>query len=191
MQPIDYWAQVQRYYDEGHERDDCAAKFGFSRVTWYRAIRRGHLKAALERQRALDWDAIQRFYDEGHTYRQCKERFGFAAASWSKAILRGDLIPRPRQPTLEVILQKSRSRCTIKRRLLMAGKLVNRCDFCGLTEWRGRPISIQVDHINGIRDDHRVENLRMLCPNCHSQTPTYGARNRKRIRITENLSRVV
>ena len=175
------WNEVQRYYDEGHDRDACAAKFGFSLIAWYRAIHHGNLKAALQRQRTIDWAAVQRFYDEGHSYRECKERFAFAPASWTKAIRRGDLVPRPRQPALEVILQKSRSRCTIKRRLLMAGKLVNRCDFCGLTEWLGRPISIQVDHINGVRDDHRVENLRMLCPNCHSQTPTYGARNRKRL----------
>ena len=128
----------------------------------------------------IDWRAVQRYYDEGNKYRACKERFGFAAASWSKAIKRGDLTSRPRQPPLAVILQNSRSRCTIKRRLLMAGKLVNQCDFCGLSEWRGRPISIQIDHINGICDDHRIENLRMLCPNCHSQTETYAGRNANR-----------
>jgi 5-methylcytosine-specific restriction endonuclease McrA len=132
----------------------------------------------LERQRTIDWAAVQRYYDEGHKYRSCKEHFGFAAASWSKAIKRGDLTSRPRQTPLAVILQNSRSRCTIKRRLLSAGKLVNRCDICGLSEWRGRPISIQIDHINGIRDDHRIENLRMLCPNCHSQTETYAGKKR-------------
>ena len=183
------WSEVQRFYDEGNDRDACAARFGFQRVAWYRAINSGKLHAELQRQKTFDWTEVQRFYDEGHSYRECKDRFAFAPASWTKAIRRGDLVPRPRQPALEVILQKSRSRCTIKRRLLMAGKLVNRCDFCGLTEWRGQPISIEIDHINGIRDDHRVENLRMLCPNCHSQTPTHGARNRKR--LVCNHSRVV
>ena len=175
------WDAVQRYYDAGHGRDDCAERFGFSRIAWYRAIGRGNLHAHLERQKPVDWPAVQAFYDEGNSYRECKDRFGFAAASWSKAIRRGALVSRPRQPPLDVILKKSRSRCTIKRRLLMAGKLSNRCDFCGLTEWRGRPLSIQIDHINGVPDDHRVENLRMLCPNCHSQTETYGARNKRQI----------
>jgi 5-methylcytosine-specific restriction endonuclease McrA len=41
-------------------------------------------------------------------------------------------------------------------------------------------LTVQIDHINGVRDDHRLENLRMLCPNCHSQTATYGQRNRSR-----------
>ena len=68
----------------------------------------------------------------------------------------------------------------IKQRLIRAGILENRCEECGLTDWRGKPLSIQIDHINGIKDDHRRENLRMLCPNCHSQTETFGSRNRNR-----------
>ena len=183
------WAEVQQYYDEGHGRDECVARFGFSLIAWYKAIRRGRLRATLERQKTVDWAAVQRFHNEGHTFRECRARFIFASASWTKAVRRGVLVPRPRKPPLETILQKSRTRSTIKRRLLQAGKLCNRCDFCGLSEWRGQPLSIQIDHINGIRDDHRLENLRMLCPNCHSQTETYGARNRKR--LTDRHSRFV
>ena len=51
--------------------------------------------------------------------------------------------------------------------------------IAGSRSWLGKPLSIQIDHRNGIRSDHRLENLRMLCPNCHSQTETYGAKNRK------------
>jgi hypothetical protein len=57
----------------------------------------------------------------------------------------------------------------------------NRCELCGLTNtWNGKPIMLQMDHINGISDDHRLENLQILCPNCHSQTDTYCGRNIKR-----------
>jgi hypothetical protein len=184
------WEAVQRFYDAGHGRDECVAEFGFSLIAWYQAIRRGRLQAHLERQKPIDWAAVQRYYDEGHSFRQCKDRFGFAAASWSKAIRRGAPVSRPRGRPLELILKNSRSRCTIKRRLLMAGKLVNRCDFCGLSEWRGQPLSIQIDHINGVRNDHRIENLRMLCPNCHSQTGTFAGRNKPLV-LEDHYSRVV
>ena len=184
------WAAVQRYYEAGHGRDDCIAEFGFTTIAWYKAIRRGKLRAELQRQRTIDWPAVQRYYDEGHRYRACKERFEFAAASWTKAVNRGELVTRPRRSPLELILRNSRSRCTIKRRLLMAGKLVNRCDICGLDEWLGKPLSVQIDHINGVRDDHRIENLRMLCPNCHSQTETFAGKKR-RLQSKQPLSRVV
>jgi len=126
-----------------------------------------------------DWTAIQQYYDEGHGYLECRQRFGFAKDTWIKAINNGRIIVRPRRWPLEKILALSKSRFTIKRRLIEAGILQNICDECGLSEWRGRPLSIQVDHLNGINNDHRLANLRMLCHNCHSQTATYASRNRK------------
>ena len=132
------------------------------------------------RGRTFDWVAIQAYYDDKHSLVQCIARFGFSRAAWQNAKRRGEIKPRPYARPLDVILVSSRSRCTLKRRLLQAGLLQNRCDICGLSEWQGEPLSIQIDHLNGVRDDHRLENLRMLCPNCHSQTPTHG--NRRRLR---------
>ncbi|HVA33375.1 MAG TPA: HNH endonuclease, partial [Candidatus Baltobacteraceae bacterium] len=83
------------------------------------------------------------------------------------------------------LLTRRGSRAHVKRRLLQAGIVANRCQACGLEEWLGRPLSIHIDHINGDRLDHRLDNLRMLCPNCHSQTDTYGAKNRRRRRLQE------
>lgn len=65
----------------------------------------------------------------------------------------------------------------IRRRIIENDLLEYKCSCCGISEWLDQPISLELDHINGINNDHRLENLRFLCPNCHSQTSTYGSKN--------------
>lgn len=67
----------------------------------------------------------------------------------------------------------------LRRRLLKLNLIPYKCDICGIDKWRGKQISLELDHINGINNDNRIENLRFLCPNCHSQTSTYGSKNSK------------
>ena len=67
----------------------------------------------------------------------------------------------------------------LRIRLINDGIKEKRCELCGITEWNSKPISFELDHINGVRNDHRLENLRVICPNCHSQTGTYRAKNIK------------
>ena len=178
------WAAVQVYHDAGHTRGQCRSHFGFSLNSWTRAVRRGNLRPNRAFIRRYDWDEVQRYHDAGHERAACKARFGLCDHSWYAAINRGALIPRPKRyakPSrpLEAIL-KNKNRYHVKQHLIKAGILVNRCEQCGISEWRGLPLTIQIDHRNGRKNDHRIENLRMLCPNCHSQTETYGARNRGR-----------
>lgn len=67
----------------------------------------------------------------------------------------------------------------LKKRLLKLGLLVPICKECGIgTTWNNRPLVLHMDHINGNKTDNRLENLQMLCPNCHSQTTTYAGKNK-------------
>ena len=61
----------------------------------------------------------------------------------------------------------------LKQRLFKAGLKKNVCEECSISEWNGKPIVCHLDHVNGDNKDNRLENLKILCPNCHSQTPTY------------------
>jgi Zn finger protein HypA/HybF involved in hydrogenase expression len=65
----------------------------------------------------------------------------------------------------------------LKRHILKSSIIPYLCAVCGLTQWNGTKITLQIHHVNGINNDHRVENLEFLCPNCHSQTDTYCGRN--------------
>lgn len=65
---------------------------------------------------------------------------------------------------------------------LLAKGVPNSCSECQIdSSWNGKPLTLQVDHINGINSDDRFENLRLLCPNCHSQTDTWCAKNKKNL----------
>lgn len=75
----------------------------------------------------------------------------------------------------------------IKLKLIRAGLIEYICHSCGLRDWQDAEISLQLDHINGDRNDHRLENLRLLCPNCHSQTHTYKSGKRKKGEISDKL----
>lgn len=65
--------------------------------------------------------------------------------------------------------------------------LIDKCSICGLEPiWNNKKLILQIDHINGVNNDHRLENLRLLCPNCHSQTDTFAGHNvKKNIRPTK------
>ena len=67
----------------------------------------------------------------------------------------------------------------LKKRLLLEGYLTNKCSICQITEWNSLPFEMELDHIDGNRTNHLLDNLRLLCPNCHAQTSTYRAKNIK------------
>lgn len=84
----------------------------------------------------------------------------------------------------------------ILRKYIIDNNLIEyRCSICGCIKWNDKTLSLELDHINGKNNDNRLENLRFLCPNCHSQTTTYGSRNQQKndskYEITEDLRKLV
>jgi hypothetical protein len=116
-------------------------------------------------RQTYDWVEIRSFYDAGHSASECQARFVRL------------------EPIADVLSAgRQRSRAHVKVRLLAAWLKQQRCENCGLSDWQGAPISLELHHVNGDGDDNRLTNLRLLCPNCHSQTDTWGAKNKGRHR---------
>lgn len=96
----------------------------------------------------------------------------FTGQNWAKGKVIG-----PKKP-IEEYLKANRPTTShnLKLRLLKEGIFEHKCTKCHLREWNNEPIPLELEHINGDHIDNRIENLTLLCPNCHAQTPTYRGR---------------
>jgi hypothetical protein len=174
-------ADVARLLEEGLTRAAVSARLGVSKATvTYHAERLG-VPGFPACGRRYDWAQVQAYYDAGHSISDCQQQFGFARRAWANAAKRGDVVARPQAMPLEDLLRSDapRGRWNLKRRLIAAGLKCEACEECGITEWRGRPLSLALHHVNGDRNDNRLQNLALLCPNCHSQTDNFGILNRR------------
>lgn len=171
--------RVAELLERGLSRLETARQLGLSKATVSYHARRLGLPVDERCARRYDWDAIQRYYDEGHSVRDCVRAFGFSHDTWSSAKKRGAIVTRTQKMPSDhlFVLGQPRNRGNLKRRMLSEGLRPNLCSMCGLSGWLGRPLSMALHHVNGDRLDNRLENLELLCPNCHSQTDTYSGRN--------------
>lgn len=83
-------------------------------------------------------------------------------------------------PLDKILVENSTYKSTyhLKKRLFSSGVKEKSCECCGLTEWLGKEISLELHHENGERTDNRIENIKILCPNCHAMTDNYRGKNK-------------
>ena len=155
----------------------------------------------MSKYRNYSEDELRAAVANSTSYRQALQKLGLAAAGGNYATiklrikeleldvshmtgqswLKGKKNPHSVRKPLEEVLVADRptSSHSLKKRLIEEGVFVAECKWCELTEWRGQSIPLELDHINGKHDDNRLENLRLLCPNCHAQTDTYRGKNKQ------------
>lgn len=140
-------------------------------------------------------DIIKHFglSSKGGNYKTLKRRLFQDGINYSHITMgsghsKGKKIKKTLIPLENYLVENSRaSRSSVKSRLLKNGILQNKCSICGLLDiWNGIKIVMVLDHINGVSNDNRIENLRMICPNCNSQQSTFAGRNTRYELIGKN-----
>ena len=130
----------------------------------------------------FNWKEIQE-YAEHHTKNDILKHFNLTCGVWRGAVKKGLIKSKELKKELfEVATANSKySRNHLKERIIKNDLIPYVCAICaGIPTWNNKPLVLIIDHINGINNDHRLENLRFVCPNSNSQLPTFAGRNTKR-----------
>lgn len=164
---------------QGKKYNEICEEAGCSKATIsYHARKLGLEKS---KKNTYNWGEIQNYYNEEKSLDECIAYFGFSRGAWHKAKKRGSIVVRRNAMPIEELLVTGRNtaRTHLKNRLIKEGLLDYKCLNCGLSKWLDKPLSLQLEHKNGIHNDNRLFNLCLLCPNCHSQTETFAGKNKK------------
>lgn len=127
------------------------------------------------------------FVGTGKSYKALKRRLNKSYIDYSHIPIGLDAnkgrcfyFPKPIDIQKLLVENSSNANSTVRKHLLRNNLVPYICAGCGMgPTWNNKELTLRLDHKNGVRNDHRLENLRFLCPNCDSQTETYGGRNIK------------
>lgn len=109
----------------------------------------------------------------------------FTGKAWNQGLRYRILVPA--KPLKEVLQKDSPYQSyRLLKRLVKEGIREHRCECCSNTEWLGQQIKLELHHINGDHNDNRLENLQLLCPNCHAYTDNYRGKNQGKSAQDEN-----
>ena len=175
---------VHACLEQGMTYKDIAIQLNISKATIsYHATKLGHRK--FTKQRTFDWSAIQMDIDAGYSIRDiCKRNKLFSKTFYSAAnknliTLRSSYAKLSLEELLQLVENKranSYRRRLIRRAMIKTG-IEKLCAICGNSQWFGKKLPLDLDHIDGNPKNNTIDNLRLLCPNCHSITPTWRGRN--------------
>ena len=102
----------------------------------------------------------------------------FTGKLWNKG---KHTVCNPAKPLKEILKEDSIYQSyKLAKRLIKEGIKESKCECCNLSKWQNKPIPLELHHINGIHSDNRLENLQLLCPNCHALTDSYRGKNIKK-----------
>jgi len=112
----------------------------------------------------------------------------FTGQLWSKGKTALDDSRISKKDTSKFFVENSVAVPSYIRRLVIKYKLIPYKCVCGIeNSWQGTAITLQLDHKDGDRKNHKLENLRFLCPNCHSQTTTFCGENKSKVNVTDEM----